>query len=548
MSNDKRKVYVVGHKNPDTDSICTAIAYANLKTKLTQIRHEPRRAGQLNEETQYVLERFGVKVPLLLSDLREQIKDVDLRESEEINGNLSIRTAWEKMTEMNTHTLPITRDGMLEGVITKGDIAKSYMDAYDNTLLAQARTQYRSIADTVDGQIIVGNEHGYFIKGKVVMGLSQPDTMESFIDEDDLVILGNRAEDQLCAIEANASCLIVCLGAKVGKTIQKLAEERNQVIISTPYDSFTVARLIHQSIPIKYFMKKDNLVIFRSDDFTDKIKDIMTKTRYRAFPVVNTRGKYIGTVSRRNFMSIKKKQLILVDHNERSQAVDNIEEAEILEILDHHRIGSLETFQPIMFRNQPVGCTATIMYEIYAEKYLEIPENIAGLLCAAILSDTLMFRSPTCTERDKEAAQELAKIAKIEIESFANKMFRAGSNLSSKTPEEIFYQDYKKFIVDDLAFGVGQISFMSEEELQTVKDRLMPYMEKECGKHGIKMVFFMLTNIIKESTELLCYGEGSDGLVYEAFGEKVEDSSCRLEGVVSRKKQLIPKFMNALQQ
>ena len=548
MSNYKRKVYVVGHKNPDTDSICTAIAYANLKTKLTQIRHEPRRAGQLNEETQYVLERFGVKVPLLLSDLREQIKDVDLRESEEINGNLSIRTAWEKMTEMNTHTLPITRDGMLEGVITKGDIAKSYMDAYDNTLLAQARTQYRSIADTVDGQIIVGNEHGYFIKGKVVMGLSQPDTMESFIDEDDLVILGNRAEDQLCAIEANASCLIVCLGAKVGKTIQKLAEERNQVIISTPYDSFTVARLIHQSIPIKYFMKKDNLVIFRSDDFTDKIKDIMTKTRYRAFPVVNTRGKYIGTVSRRNFMSIKKKQLILVDHNERSQAVDNIEEAEILEILDHHRIGSLETFQPIMFRNQPVGCTATIMYEIYAEKYLEIPENIAGLLCAAILSDTLMFRSPTCTERDKEAAQELAKIAKIEIESFANKMFRAGSNLSSKTPEEIFYQDYKKFIVDDLAFGVGQISFMSEEELQTVKDRLMPYMEKECGKHEIKMVFFMLTNIIKESTELLCYGEGSDGLVYEAFGEKVEDSSCRLEGVVSRKKQLIPKFMNALQQ
>ena len=340
----------------------------------------------------------------------------------------------------------------------------------------------------------------------------------------------------------------MCLGAKVGKTIQKLAEERNQVIISTPYDSFTVARLIHQSIPIKYFMKKDNLVIFRSDDFTDKIKDIMTKTRYRAFPVVNTRGKYIGTVSRRNFMSIKKKQLILVDHNERSQAVDNIEEAEILEILDHHRIGSLETFQPIMFRNQPVGCTATIMYEIYAEKYLEIPENIAGLLCAAILSDTLMFRSPTCTERDKEAAQELAKIAKIEIESFANKMFRAGSNLSSKTPEEIFYQDYKKFIVDDLAFGVGQISFMSEEELQTVKDRLMTYMEKECGKHGIKMVFFMLTNIIKESTELLCYGEGSDGLVYEAFGEKVEDSSCRLEGVVSRKKQLIPKFMNALQQ
>ena len=543
------KVYVIGHKNPDTDSICSAIAYADIKNRTTKGTYVAKRAGQINEETEFVLKYFHVPAPGYLPDVGTQVKDMDLHETPGAANSMSVKRAWKLMQEHNAVTLPITdKEGKVEGLITTGDIAKSYMDAYDNTLLAQARTQYRSIADTVDGQIIVGNEHGYFIKGKVVMGLSQPDTMESFIDEDDLVILGNRAEDQLCAIEANASCLIVCLGAKVGKTIQKLAGERNQVIISTPYGSLTVARLIHQSIPIKYFMKKDNLVIFRSDDFTDKIKDIMTKTRYRAFPVVNTRGKYIGTVSRRNFMSIKKKQLILVDHNERSQAVDNIEEAEILEILDHHRIGSLETFQPIMFRNQPVGCTATIMYEIYAEKYLEIPENIAGLLCAAILSDTLMFRSPTCTERDKEAAQELAKIAKIEIESFANKMFRAGSNLSSKTPEEIFYQDYKKFIVDDLAFGVGQISFMSEEELQTVKDRLMPYMEKECGKHGIKMVFFMLTNIIKESTELLCYGEGSDGLVYEAFGEKVEDSSCRLEGVVSRKKQLIPKFMNALQQ
>ena len=304
----------------------------------------------------------------------------------------------------------------------------------------------------------------------------------------------------------------------------------------------------HQSIPIKYLMKNENLITFRNDDFTDKIKDIMTKNRYRAFPVVNTRGKYIGTVSRRNLLNIQKKKLILVDHNEKSQAVDNIEEAEIVEIIDHHRIGSLETFQPVMFRNQPVGCTATIMYQIYSEKYLDIPQDIAGLLCAAILSDTLMFRSPTCTEQDKEAATQLAQIAQIDIESFAEQMFRAGSNLSSKTPEEIFYQDYKKFIAGELVFGVGQISFMSEEELQTVKERLMPYMEKECGKHGVTMVFFMLTNIIKESTELICYGKGSDKLVYDAFQVEVKDESCRLEGVVSRKKQLIPRFMNALQQ
>lgn len=544
------KVFVIGHKNPDTDSICSAIAYADIKNRIVKGRNYiPKRAGQINEETEFVLKYFETSAPGYLPDVGTQVKDMEIHETPGAEKSMSVKRAWNLMREHNAVTLPVTtKEGQIEGLITTGDIAKSYMDAYDNTLLAQARTQYRSIADTVDGQVLVGNEHGYFVKGKVLIGAANPGMMENFIEEDDLVILGNRTEDQLCAIEENASCLIICLGAKVSKTIQELAASRDVVIISTPYDTFTVARLIHQSIPIKYFMKKENLITFRSDEFTDKIKEVMTKNRYRAFPVVNTRGRYIGTVSRRNFMNINKKKLILVDHNEKSQAVDNIDEAEILEIIDHHRIGSLETFQPVMFRNQPVGCTATIMYQIYGEKELDISPQIAGLLCAAILSDTLMFRSPTCTKKDKEAAEKLAEIANVDIEIFAGKMFQAGSNLSSKTPEEIFYQDYKKFIVDDLVFGVGQISFMSDEELQTVKERLMPYMEKECGKHGVKMVFFMLTSIIKESTELLCYGEGAEQLVYDAFQVDTKESSCLLEGIVSRKKQLIPKFMNALQQ
>ncbi|MCI5509237.1 MAG: putative manganese-dependent inorganic diphosphatase [Oliverpabstia sp.] len=543
------KVFIIGHKNPDTDSICSAIAYADIKNRTEKGTFVAKRAGQINEETEFVLKYFHKDAPGYLPDVGTQVKDMELHETPGAEKSMSVKRAWNLMKEYNAVTLPITtKSGELEGLITTGDIAMSYIDAYDNSILAKARTQYRSIADTLDGEVIVGNEHGYFIKGKVWIGGAHPETMESYIAEDDLVILGNRAEDHLCAIEANVSCLIVCLGGKVSQTIQRLAAERDVVIITTPYDTFTVARLIHQSIPIKYLMKNENLITFRNDDFTDKIKDIMTKNRYRAFPVVNTRGKYIGTVSRRNLLNIQKKKIILVDHNEKSQAVDNIDEAEIVEIIDHHRIGSLETFQPVMFRNQPVGCTATIMYQIYSEKYLDIPQDIAGLLCAAILSDTLMFRSPTCTEQDKEAAGELAKIAKIDIESFAGQMFRAGSNLSSKTPEEIFYQDYKKFIAGELVFGVGQISFMSEEELQTVKERLMPYVEKECGNHGVTMVFFMLTNIIKESTELICYGKGSDKLVYDAFQVEVKDESCRLEGVVSRKKQLIPRFMNALQQ
>lgn len=545
----KSKVYVIGHKNPDTDSICSAIAYADIKNRTEKGTFVAKRAGQINEETEFVLKYFHMDAPGYLPDVGTQVRDMELHETPGAEKSMSVKRAWNLMKENNAVTLPITtKDGKLEGLITTGDIAMSYIDAYDNTILAQARTQYRSIADTLDGEVIVGNEHGYFVSGKVWIGGAHPETMETYIEENDLVILGNRAEDHLCAIEANVSCLIVCLGAKVSQTIQRLAQERDVVIITTPYDTFTVARLIHQSIPIKHLMKKDNLITFRNEDFTEKIKEIMTKNRFRAFPVVNSKGKYIGTVSRRNLLNIQKKKLILVDHNEKSQAVDNIDEAEILEIIDHHRIGSLETFQPVMFRNQPVGCTGTIMYQIYMEKSLEIHPDIAGLLCAAILSDTLMFRSPTCTEKDKEAAEALAQIAQIDIEKFAGQMFRAGSNLSSKTPEEIFYQDYKKFIADDRVFGVGQISFMSEEELQTVKERLMPYVEKECGNHGVTMVFFMLTNIIKESTEMLCYGKGADELVYEAFNVQVCDGSCRLDGVVSRKKQLIPKFMSALQQ
>ncbi len=545
----KEKIFIIGHKNPDTDSICSAIAYADIKNRTSKGAYVARRAGQINEETEFVLKYFHMDAPAYLPDVGTQVKDMDLHMTPGAEKSMSVKKAWNLMREHNAVTLPITdKEGKLEGLITTGDIAKSYMDAYDSTLLSEARTQYRSIADTLDGKVIVGNEHGYFVKGKVLVGSAHPDMMESYIEDDDLVILANRAEDQLCAIENNVSCLIVCLGAKVSQTIQRLAAERDCVIITTPYDTFTVARLIYQSIPIKYFMKKENLITFRNDDFTDKIKDVMTKNRFRAFPVVDKKGKYIGTVSRRNLLNIKKKKLILVDHNEKSQAVDNIDEAEILEIIDHHRIGSLETFQPVMFRNQPVGCTATIMYQIYGEQELEIPEDIAGILCAAILSDTLMFRSPTCTEKDQEAARTLAEIAGIDMESFAGEMFHAGSNLEDKTPEEIFYQDYKKFIADDVVFGVGQISFMSEEELQSVKERLLPYMEKECGKHGVQMVFFMLTNIIKESTELLCYGDDAGDLVKEAFRMDIREGSCRLDGVVSRKKQLIPRFMAALQQ
>lgn len=546
----QRKIYVIGHKNPDTDSICSAIAYADIKNRMnTGHKYAAKRAGQINEETEYVLKRFGVEAPGYLADVGTQVKDMEIRETPGVSSSISIKDAWAIMKESSAVTLPITKeDGQLEGLITTGDIAKSYMDAHDNYFLSNARTQYRSIANTVEGKVVTGNPHGYFIKGKVVIGAAHPDKLGEFLEEDDLVILGDRHEDHKCAVEQNVSCMIVCNRAEVSEDIQRAAEKNECVIIQSSLDTFSVARLINQSIPVKHIMKKDNLITFQTDDFTDNIKDIMVKNRHRAFPVVNKHGKYIGTVSRRNLLGMKKKQLILVDHNEKTQAVDNIDAAEILEIVDHHRLGSLETIQPIMFRNQPVGCTATILYQMYVERGFEIKPQIAGLLCAAIISDTLMFRSPTCTAADKMAAGALALMAGINIEEFAKEMFTAGSNLKGKTTEVIFYQDFKRFTSDKVNFGVGQISSMDAQELHDLKKRLIPFMKHEYGKNGISMVFFMLTNILEESSELICFGEGSGRLVEESFEAKEEDGGYILPGVVSRKKQLIPAFISTLQQ
>ena len=544
------KIYIIGHKNPDTDSICSAIAYADIKNRVNNgCKYSAKRAGQINEETEYVLKKFGVEAPGYLSDVGTQVKDMEIRETPGVPNNISIKDAWAIMKESSAVTLPITKeDGQLEGLITTGDIAKSYMDAHDNYFLSNARTQYRSIANTVEGTVVTGNSHGYFVKGKVVIGAAHPDKLGEFLEEDDLVILGDRHEDHLCAIEQNVSCIIVCNHAEVAEDIKMAAEKNQCVVIQSALDTFTVARLINQSIPVKHIMKKENLITFQTDDFTDHIRDIMVKNRHRAFPVVNKHGKYIGTVSAGNLLGMKKKQLILVDHNEKTQAVDNIDAAEVLEIIDHHRLGSLETLQPIMFRNQPVGCTATIMYQMYTEKALEISPAIAGLLCSAIISDTLMFRSPTCTSSDKMAAGALALIAGINIEEHAKEMFTAGSNLKGKTTEVIFYQDFKRFTSDKVNFGVGQISSMNAEELEDLKQRLIPFMQHECGKNGISMVFFMLTNILEESSEVICYGEGSCRLVEESFGVKEAQGGYVLQGVVSRKKQLIPAFIGTLQQ
>ena len=546
----QEKIFVIGHKNPDTDSICSAIAYCDIKNRTTQdSKYIAKRAGQINEETEYVLNRFGVQPPGYLSNIGTQVKDMDIRLSPEANKSMSLKNAWDLMQENSIVSLPIReKDGTLEGLITIGDIAKTYMDTTDSYLLSRARTQYQRIAETIGGKVVEGNGHGYFVKGKIMVATANPDKKKEYVEENDMIIMGNREEDHLQAIEQNVSCIIVGLGIEVTEKVLKLAHEKDIIIISSPYDTFTISRLINQSIPVKYIMKTENLVTFNTEDFTDDIQDVMIKHRHRAFPVIDKKGKCIGTISRRNFLDMHRKKVVLVDHNEKDQAVDNIDKAEIMEIIDHHKLGTLQTMQPISFRNQPVGCTGTIMYQMYGEQKLEIPPKIAGLLCAAIISDTLMFRSPTCTLQDKMAAGALALIADISIEEFAREMFKAGSNLKDKSPEEIFYQDYKKFIAEgDVCFGVGQISSMDADELKEIKERLLPFMVSECGRHGVSRVYFMLTNIMEQSTELLFYGEGSEKMAVNAFKMQPENGTIYLKGVVSRKKQLIPPLMEAAQ-
>ncbi len=546
---NQRPVFVIGHKNPDTDSICAAITYANLKNKVFGGNYIACRAGHLNEETQFVLSHFGVDVPAYIKDVRTQVRDMEIRKLDGTTAKMSLKNAWAKMRDADVVTLCATEGDKLAGIVTTNDIVETYMDVIDPHILSQAKTSYRNIVETLDGELIVGDIEESLTSGKVVIAAASPEMMENVIEAGDVVILGNRYETQLCAIEMDAACIIVCEGAEVARTIKAQAAEHGTKIITTPHDTFVVARLINQSMPIEHIMKKDNLVTFHMDDYIEDIQEVMASMRHRYFPVLDKNDHYIGMISRRNFLGAHKKQMILVDHNEKNQAVNGADAAEILEIVDHHRLRTIETAGPVFFRNQPLGSTCTIIYLMYKEFGVEIDATTAGLLLAAILSDTLMFRSPTCTNVDRNAGEELAKIANVNYEKFAKEMFHAGSNLGGKSAVEILHQDFKKFTVDDMTIGIGQINSMSSEELMEIKDKIMPELKDVAAEDGLDMLFFMLTNIIDESSEVVYAGAKALHTLNSAFGINASESdTVTLPGVVSRKKQLLPAIVETIQQ
>ena len=550
MPKAAHKVVVIGHRNPDTDSICSAIAYAELKNKTSDLVCEPRRAGKMNQETEFVLKKFGVKPPRMCTDVNPKIRDVDYREMPGIPGSTSLRKAWEIMRDQKIDTLPVTSaDNELEGVITVKDIATANMDVFDTEILAKSKTSYKNILETLDGTMVVGSEDAVCATGRIRIGTATPEMLESTVEKGDIVILTNRYESQLCAIEKEAALLIICNGSKVGRTIQRIAEETGVAIMTTPEDTYAVGKLISQCAPISYYMTRDDIMKFTLVTPVADVTRVMAKVRHRYFPILDEDGKYCGMVSRRNIIALRKRRIILVDHNEATQAVEGFDQAEILEIIDHHRIGSLETSGPVYFRNQPVGCTATIITQMYDEHGVEIPAQTAGLLLAAILSDTLVFRSPTCTPVDVAAAKRLAQIAGVDIDEFSTEMFEAGEKLDGKTAEEVFLQDFKVFMCGDIRFGVAQGSYMTRKNLLAAEDLLQPYLEEARNKQNVEDIYMLLTDVPKEESVVISSGRYAAEVLADGFEtQPADDGSFTLPGVVSRKKQFIPALMTAYQE
>ena len=550
MPKTAHKVVVIGHRNPDTDSICSAIAYAELKNKTSSLVCEARRAGRMNQETEFVLKRFGVAPPRMCTDVNPKIRDVDYREMPGIPGSTSLRKAWEIMRDQKIDTLPITSaDNELEGIITVKDIATANMDVFDTGVLATSRTTYKNILETLGGTMVVGNENAVCTTGHIKIGTATPEMLENNVEKGDIVILTNRYESQLCAIEKEASLLIICNGAKVGRTIQRIAEETGVAIMTAPCDTYAAGKLMSQCAPISYYMTRDDIMKFTLVTPVADVTRVMAKVRHRYFPILDEDGKYCGMVSRRNIIALRKRRIILVDHNEATQAVEGFDQAEILEIIDHHRIGSLETSGPVYFRNQPVGCTATIITQMYDENGMEIPPQIAGLLLAPILSDRWVFRSPTCTPLDEALAKRLAKIAGVDIDEFASEMFEAGEKLDGKTAEEVFLQDFKVFMCGDVRFGVAQGSYMTRKNLLAAEALLQPYLEEARNKQNVEDIYMLLTDVPKEESVVISDGRYASEVLSDGFEtQPAEDGSFTLPGVVSRKKQFIPALMTAYQE
>ena len=539
-------IYVTGHKNPDSDSICAAYAYAEFKNKIGDVETVACRLGNPNQETQYILDYFNAEAPRLLKTVKLKVEDLQFDNISPVSPEISLKTAWSIMRDKNIKTLPVADENdHLLGVLAVSNLTSCYMDIWDNRILAKSNTTLDNIIDTLSAKVSYVNEKVTHFPGKIVVTAMQPDTMSGHIDEGDIAIVGDREEAQAALIKLNISLMIVTGGYAPSEKIVSLAKEHGVTIIVTQHDSFTASRLIVQSIPVGYVMVKENIVSFTTDDLVDDIKGIMTETRFRSYPVLDQNGRVVGTVSRYHLISNHKKKVIQVDHNERGQSVDGLEDAEVLEIIDHHRVADIQTNNPIYFRNEPVGSTSTIVAKCFFESGIRPSRKAAGLLCGAIISDTLLFRSPTCTPQDQYTCKKLAEIADINIEKFAKEMFKAGTSLKGKTVEQIFNSDFKPFTIEDTKVGIAQVNTMDIEGFMPLKEEMLNYMDQKAKEAGLEMVLLLLTDILNEGSEILVTGAKPE-IVEKAFNVTLKDKGAFLPGVLSRKKQVVPPITNTI--
>lgn len=536
----KETVYITGHRNPDTDSIVAAIAYAEYKNKQGVYDAVPIRLGPLNRETRFILDHFDVEEPRYMETMKLRVEDLSFDTTQPVESDISLKMAWSLMNRNAVNSLVVVdEDEHLEGVVSISNVTSNYMDVWDTTVLAKSRTPLENIVDTLTAIPLYLPEQPRPLTGKMVVVNLHPEDARELIDEGDAAITGNLEELQRSGIQSGCSLLIITANSGLSDEIRELAEQHQVTVLQTPFDTFTAARLLPQAVPIRHVMSHDNIISFELDDFIEDVSPIMAETRYRSYPIISSERRVLGTLSRYHLISSRKKKVILVDHNERSQSVEGLENAEILEIIDHHRVADVVTGSPIYFRNEPVGSTSTIIASIFFENGLRPSRKVAGLLCAAIISDTLFFKSPTSTNSDRMILERLTKIADLEPEHFALEMFRAGTSLEGRTPEDLLNQDFKTFTINDNKIGISQVYSLDSSALEGMKDELLSLMDYRAREAGYTIYGLLITDIFKESSELIVTGSET-GLIEKAFNKKLQNHTIDLPGVLSRKKQVIP--------
>lgn len=537
-----KPIYVIGHKNPDTDSICSAIGYAYLKQSLGE-NALPVRAGKINAETKYALDYFNVDIPSYIDDLYPRVKDIMTESPAVINENGSVRELGKIMKKFNIKSVPVlSEDNTLVGMVSVGDLAKRYFEELQIQDLGLAQVTFESVLKTIEGTVICGKDLDRSLTGKVRIAAAKTETLLKKLHKNDIIITGDRVQAHLIAIGRSVACLIVTGNGNVEPEVVKEAENCNVIIIKTDYDTYTCARLINQSIPVKMIMEK-RIVTFKPTELVSDIKETIINSHFRNYPVVEN-GKFVGFISREKLIVPERQQIILVDHNEYSQAVEGVEEAQILEIIDHHRLGGIQTSEPIFIRHEPVGCTATIVANMLWHRNIYISKTIAGVLVSAIISDTMLFKSPTCTPYDKETAGKLSKLAEIDLYIYGIDMLKAGGAHANMSAGEIVHNDLKEFNMGKHRIAVGQFSVMDAEPLLNIKADILKYMNELQQNERYDMSLLMITDIIDEKTHLFCTDAAAD-FASRAFKRTINDNILILPNVMSRKKQIIPPLIEA---